>query len=103
MPVRPAAFLCLLLALLVATASPLSGKGCGIRERVKLENLPEAVRLTIEKNLGEGKLLLIEKRTRRGSSTYSAEIKRPDGLIREVEVSESGELLSIEISKPDDD
>ena len=77
------------------------GKGGGgdrVREQVELEAVPPAVQATILEKAGDGKIRGIEKETRRGETTYEAEVKRKDGKIMSIEVAPSGKLISVEVA-----
>lgn len=90
------------LALLVGASAPAVAKGRGVREKVEWAQLPPAVQATIESNTKGGKITAIEKRTRRGEVTYSAEVKLAADKILEIEVSADGKLLGLEEGPADD-
>ena len=71
-----------------------------VREQVEWEIVPPPVQATITENAGDGKIRAIEKETRRGAVTYEAEVKQKDGMIRAIEVSATGKLISIEVAAP---
>ena len=73
-----------------------------MREKVEWAQLPPAVQATIESNAKGGKIAAIEKRTRRGEITYSAEVKLADDKVLEIEVSSDGKLLGLEEGPADD-
>jgi hypothetical protein len=89
-----------------ADAKRRGGRGGGgddrVREQVELETLPPAVQATILENAGDGKIKGIEKETRRGETSYEAEVKRKDGKIMSIEVAPSGKLISVELAAPED-
>ncbi|MBN2490080.1 MAG: PepSY-like domain-containing protein [Planctomycetes bacterium] len=64
-------------------------------EQVSLEQLPPAVRATIEKHAAGATLKEIEKETRNGVVTYEAEIVR-DGVTYELKVAADGKFLAME-------
>ena len=68
-----------------------------IREQVKWDAVPPVVQATIRENAAGGKIGAIEKETRRGATTYEAEVKRTDGRTIAIEVAESGKLISVEV------
>ena len=69
---------------------------------VTLEQLPPAVRKTIEKEAGGNKIEEIEKETKDGKTVYEAEVTI-DGKEWEIEVAEDGKLISKAEDKEDDD
>lgn len=69
---------------------------------VTLEQLPPAVRKTIEKEAGGNKIEEIEKETENGKTVYEAEVTI-DGKEWEIEVAEDGKLISKAEDKEDDD
>ena len=72
-------------------------------QKVKLSDCPEAVQKTIKENAAGGKIIEIEKETSKaGTVTYEAEIKKSDGKVIEIEVSEDGKLLKTETEDDDD-
>ena len=68
-----------------------------MREQVKWDGVPPLVQATIKEKADGGKILAIEKETRRGAVTYEAEVKRTDGKTIAIEVAASGKLISVEI------
>lgn len=112
-----------LLTVLAIIASPLDAKGKGrgkgrggddrdgggrggderTRESVNWKDVPLAVRATIEENVTGGKLVDVEREARRGTVTYSAVVKLSKELLKEIEVSPAGKLLSITTEAPDAD
>jgi hypothetical protein len=84
------------IALLFAVTPPVFAKGRGVREKVAWAQLPAAVQATIEKHASGGKVVAIEKRSRRGTVTYTAEVRSPDGKLVDIEVNSDGTLLGIE-------
>ena len=92
-----------------ADAKRRGGRGGGgggdrdrVREQVEWEIVPPPVQATITENAGDGKIRAIEKETRRGAVTYEAEVKQKDGMIRAIEVSATGKLISIEVAAPEE-
>jgi protein-disulfide isomerase len=98
---RPLSVALLLIALLTALSASASAKGRGVREKVAWAELPATVQATIQANAAGGKVVAIEKRSRRGEVTYTAEVKAADGKIIEIEVASDGKLLGIEAGGDD--
>ena len=69
---------------------------------VTLEQLPPAVRKTIEKEAAGNKIEEIEKEIEDGKTVYEAEVTI-DGKEWEIEVAEDGKLISKAEDKEDDD
>ena len=93
----------LLLSLTIAAFS-LALALAGAEQKVKLSDCPDAVQKTIKENAAGGKIIEIEKETsKNGTVTYEAEIKKSDGKVIEIEVSEDGKLLKTETEEDDDD
>ena len=91
----------LMLMLALAFSGDVLAKGRGgnrdrVREQVKWEAVPEPVQATITDKAAGGKIIGIEKETRRGAVTYEAEVRRTDGKVIAIEVAESGKLISVE-------
>jgi uncharacterized membrane protein YkoI len=63
-------------------------------EKVSLEEVPAAVRETIQKHVGKGKLHEIEREKHKGAVVYEAEYLGEDGVNYEIKVAEDGKLLS---------
>jgi hypothetical protein len=86
---------------LVALALTLSLPAfAGGHKEVKIEpkNCPDAVSRTIRKEAGNGRILEIEKETRKcGAVVYEAEVKKNDGVRIEVKVAPCGKLLGVEV------
>ncbi|HEX6213140.1 MAG TPA: PepSY domain-containing protein [Methylomirabilota bacterium] len=61
-------------------------------DEVSLEQVPPAVRATIERELGGGRLEEIERETKNGRTVYEVELVR-DGKEREVHIAEDGTVL----------
>ena len=97
---RTAATFLLILTLTLAFSSVGLAKGKGkrdrVREQVKWEVVPEPVQATITDKAAGGKIIGIEKETRRGEVTYEAEVRRTDSKVISIEVAESGKLISVE-------
>jgi hypothetical protein len=73
-------------------------------EKVKLADCPEAVQKTINDQAQGGKIVEIEKETKKdGTVVYEAEIKTTDGKEVEVTVAADGTLLGTETEDEDDD
>jgi uncharacterized membrane protein YkoI len=65
--------------------------------------LPEAVQKTINDNANGGKIVEIEKETRKdGTVTYEAEVKKTDGTEIEIVVAADGKLIKIETEDDED-
>jgi len=73
------------------------GRRDRVREQVKWDAVPPPVQATITENARDGKIGAIEKETRRGATTYEAEVKRKDGKTISIEVAEDGELISVQV------
>ena len=101
MNLRSLTFALVAIALLSAVTSPALAKGRGVREKVEWANLPPSVRVTIESNAKGGKIIAIEKRSRRGEVTYSAEVEAGKNKVLEIEVDPDGKLLGVEEGEPD--
>jgi hypothetical protein len=90
----------LTIALVLAQVLPSAAK----EEKVKLSDCPAAVQKTIKEQADGGKILEIEKETKKdGTVVYEAEIKKADGKKIEVEVAEDGKLLDTEEEDDEDD
>lgn len=94
-------FILLSLCLPVAPASGAS-EAEEIEETVTLEQLPAAVRQTIEKETAGGTVTELVKEVEEGKTLYEAEFTK-DGKAFEVEVAEDGTLLSKEEDEGDDE
>jgi uncharacterized membrane protein YkoI len=70
--------------------------------KVKLEDLPEAVRKTLKREAGDGKIKEIEKETDDGRTVYEAEVII-DGSKYEIEIAENGKLISKKLDDDEDD
>ena len=91
----------LILTLTLAFSSDAFAKGRGgnrdrVREQVKWEVVPQPVQATITEKADGGKIIGIEKETRRGEVTYEAEVRRTNGKVFSIEVAESGKLIGVE-------
>ncbi|MCI0746747.1 MAG: hypothetical protein L0Y58_15200 [Verrucomicrobia subdivision 3 bacterium] len=90
------------IAAAIMLAQPLSA--LAREEKVKLSDCPAAVQKTIKENANGGKILEIEKETKKdGTVVYEAEVKKSDGKTIEIEVAEDGKLLSVEDEDDEDD
>ncbi len=94
-------FIFLSLCMPVAPASGAS-EAEEIEETVTLEQLPAAVRQTIEKETAGGTVTELVKEVEEGKTLYEAEFTK-DGKAFEVEVAEDGTLLSKEEDEGDDE
>jgi uncharacterized membrane protein YkoI len=73
-------------------------------EKIKLEDCPAAVQKTIKENAGDGKIVEVEKETRKdGTVVYEAEVKKADGTEVDIKVAADGKLIGIETDEDDDD
>jgi uncharacterized membrane protein YkoI len=73
-------------------------------EKVKLEDCPAAVQKTIKDNAGSGKIVEVEKETKKdGSVVYEAEVKKTNGRMVDIEVAEDGRLIEVEEDDEDGD
>ncbi len=70
--------------------------------KVKIEDLPEAVRKTLKREAGDGKIKEIEKETEDGKTIYEAEVII-DGSKYEIEIAENGKLISKTLYDDEDD
>jgi hypothetical protein len=87
-------------AVMLAQALPVSAK----EEKVKLSDCPAAVQKTIKENANGGKILEVEKETKKdGTVVYEAEVKKSDGKKIEIEVAEDGKLIGVEDEEDEDD
>ena len=76
----------------------------GKEEKVKLGDCPEAVQKTINDNANGGKIVEIEKETKKdGTVVYEAEVKKADGTEIEIVVAADGKLIEIEVEDDEDD
>jgi uncharacterized membrane protein YkoI len=97
-----------LLALSVAAATALSVVPAALAEaeeneqKVTVDQLPPAVRKTLEKEAAGGKILEIEKERERGKTVYEAQIIK-NGQKWEIEIAEDGKVLDREQENDDDD
>ena len=88
----------------MALALALPALADGKEEKVKLADCPEAVQKTINDNANGGKIVEIEKETRKdGTVTYEAEVKKTDGTEIEIVVAADGKLIKIETEDDEDD
>ena len=71
-------------------------------EEVSLQQVPAAVRATIEKYAGQGEIVEIEREVEDGQVVYEAEVI-VDGKEMDVLVSATGEFLGTEAEEEDDD
>lgn len=68
--------------------------GCASREvAVSREELPQAVRATLDKESAGGKVCEIERETKHGRTVYSADVE-VDGAEWDVTIAEDGTLIS---------
>ena len=98
---RNSATFLLLLALTLAFTAEGYAKGRGgkrdrVREEVKWDAVPQPVQATITEKAEGGKIIAIEKETRRGEVTFEAEVRRANGKVFSIEVAESGKLITVE-------
>jgi len=87
----------------VATTG-LAGK-CGKKEKdqtLTLDQLPPAVRATLEAQAQGCTIEEIEKETEDGNTVYSADIVKADGTKSEVKIAEDGTLLPPEVENKDE-
>lgn len=80
------------LALLVSLA-PWSGTATG--DEVPLSQVPPAVRATIEREVGDGRLEEIERETEDGRTVYEVEFTR-DNQEHEIKITEDGTVIKRE-------
>jgi len=71
-------------------------------DALTIDQVPEAVRLTILSAAGGGQILAIERESNAGSVVYKAEL-RINGVDVEIRIAEDGSLLSPEIDNQDDE
>ncbi len=75
----------------------------GKEEKVKLEDCPAAIQKTIKDNAGDGKIVEVEKESRKdGTVVYEAEVKKSDGKTVDIKVAEDGTLIEVEDDDEDD-
>lgn len=89
------------LALFVAVVSVLNYSMIQADERMSLDDLPPAVRATIEQHADGGQIVEVEKEMERGHVVYEAEV-RQNGRKMEILVSTEGEFLDVEVEGDDD-
>lgn len=89
-------------ALCLALAVVSFADKCEKEETVTLDQLPAAVRATLENEAKGGTIDEIEKETEDGKVVYEAEITK-NGKTYEVEIAEDGTLISSEADDDDDD
>ena len=93
----------LMSALTMGLTTPGFSKDKRTREEVLWNDVPAAVQATIQANAAGGKVIAIEKETRRGTVTYEAEVKRSDGKMLGIEVNAAGKLISIEVEEKNEE
>ena len=98
---RTTATFLLILTFTLPISSDVFAKGRGgnrdrVREQVKWEAVPAPVQATITDKAAGGKIIGIEKETRRGEVPYEAEVRRTDSKVIAIEVAESGKLITVE-------
>lgn len=71
-------------------------------EEVSLQEVPDAVRATIEKHAGQGEIVEVEREIEDGQVVYEAEVV-VDGKELELMISAAGQLLSTGAEEEDDD
>ena len=86
----------LVLAMIAALAAASDAADNAAKTRVNLEDVPAAVRKTIEETAKGGTIIEIDKETENVKVVYEAEVIGKDGKIMEMEVSEEGKLLETE-------
>lgn len=79
-------------AVLLAACMLLAWPASSPADEVSIDQVPPAVRATIERELRGGKLEEIERETRNGRTVYEVEFER-DGKDREIHVAEDGTVL----------
>lgn len=87
-------------AVLVATVTIVSWAFA--EEKLTLDQLPPAVRATIEQHAGQGKIIEVERETEHGQIVYEAEV-REDGKKLEIVVAENGEFLPTDAEDEEDE
>jgi hypothetical protein len=88
----------------MALAAALPAFADGKEEKIKLGDCPEAVQKTINDNANGGKIVEIEKETKKdGTVVYEAEVKKADGTEIEIVVAADGKLIEIEVEDDEDD
>ncbi|HXH85021.1 MAG TPA: hypothetical protein VNN07_19085 [Candidatus Tectomicrobia bacterium] len=75
-----------------ALAALVAGPGSVRADQVSLDQVPPAVRATIEREIQGGRLEEIERETRGGEVVYEVAFER-DGRSREIRVAEDGTVL----------
>lgn len=82
----------------IAGLSVLVLAGCASEQPVAMNDLPPAVRATLEKETAGGKITEIEKEKKDGKTVYSADATI-DGKYWDIAVTEDGKLISKELEK----
>lgn len=100
------------LVLACGLAFTLAAGGCAMSNRegdddekehaVKMDELPAAVKATLTKEAGAGKIEEIDKHTHNGKTVYEADVLA-DGKKWEISVREDGQLLKKELDEEKDD
>jgi hypothetical protein len=83
--------------LLLATSAVLAAAATVLADEVKIDQVPAAVRATIERETRGGRVHEIERSTKRGARVYEVEFIR-DNQKYEIHVGEDGTVLK---HKPD--
>jgi hypothetical protein len=65
-------------------------------EKVEMKDLPAAVQKTIQDYLAGGTVTGIDKESENGKTSYSADVKKPNGERVEIKVAEDGKLIKAE-------
>ncbi|MBI2434371.1 MAG: PepSY-like domain-containing protein [Candidatus Hydrogenedentes bacterium] len=97
-------------AQVVASMLVLAALGAGIvnlsgvlaDEKVSLDQVPAAVKTTIEQHAAQAKIIKIEKETEKGQEIYEVE-QKIDGKVVEFQVSAAGKYLGPEAEEGEDD
>ena len=91
----PTAFAAIVVAVWLLTPA----SGCASNETtVTINDLPPAVRATLDKETAGGKISEIEKETKNGKVVYSADANI-DGKDYDIAIAEDGKLISKELEK----
>ncbi len=80
---------------LAAAAAAIGFTALGVEEQVSIEQVPPAVRTTIELNLGGGTITEIERSAEGERVVYEVDVAGPNGRF-ELAVAEDGTLLAVE-------
>jgi len=92
-------------ALVLGACSDISGderRGEGAGEKVSIDQLPAAVKATVEREAAGGQLIDISKDTKRGQTSYEVKIAK-DGKESEIRIASDGTKVEAAAAGEDDD